>query len=65
MNSETHRKAVEAALRQRAGMSPDQAQRVRAHFEAQDDLYVVCPRCGKRLRGTLEQILADHGCKGT
>lgn len=65
MNSETHRKAAEAALRRRAGMSRDRAQQVRTHFEAQDDLYTVCPRCGKRLRGTLAQIMAPHGCKET
>lgn len=57
------RRAVEHALRRRAGASRAHAEKVfQHHFAEQADLHTTCPRCGARRRGTLEELKQPHGC---
>lgn len=62
MSEDRHRRAAETALRRRAGMSADKARAVQRTFEAQDDLFTTCRRCGERRQGTLAELMMDHGC---
>jgi hypothetical protein len=39
----------------------DDAKRITAHFEAQNDLFTQCPKCQEKLRGTRAQI-TSHVC---
>lgn len=48
------------ALRQ---ANVENAKRITAHFESQNDLFTQCPQCHEKLRGTLAEIKA-HVCFG-
>lgn len=60
--TDRRRKAIETALRRRAGATPGHAAKVSDHMLAQADLVTDCRACGARLRGTLDEIRA-HACE--
>lgn len=59
--SERTKKAVEMAVRRRRGADPQHAGAVRAELLSADDLRSTCRKCGKTLKGTIEDIRA-HVC---
>ena len=56
----TEQDVREAALRERAGPSPEARERLRAECEAATDWVGRCRRCGATFTGTLAQARA--GC---
>lgn len=55
------RQEREARMKRSLGMSKEAKANLAKHLEAQTDWYTVCPKCGKRLSGTLSDIGA-HRC---
>lgn len=60
--SEHRRKAIEAILQRKAGMTQARREQVNAHFLASADLYTFCRRCKTKRVGTLADLQKPCGC---
>lgn len=61
--SDFRKRALEARLKRCRGMSAAASQAVNAHMMSRDDLYSVCPRCGRRRHGNYELVTSPCGCE--